>query len=90
VPGDSTKGSGIQATPFRRAGGWLATLGLPAVPGRTQACAAAPLAGGVVVGVGRIKRVATAAVGLGRVVMLRRRDQGAAGPAIAVAGDQAL
>ena len=90
VPGGSVEGSGIQATPFRRAGGWLATLGLPAVPGRTQACAAAPLASSVVVGVGRIKWVTTAAAGLGRVVMLWRRDQDAAGSASAVAGDQAL
>src|SRR5262245_31375496 len=34
--------------------------------------------------------MATAAAGLGRVVMLRRRDQGAAGTASAVAGDQPL
>ena len=90
VSGDRTEGSGIQNTPLRCAVGRWATLGLPAAPGRTQTSAAAPLASSVVVGVGRIKRVATAAAGLGRVVMLRRRDQGAAGTAIAVAGDQAL
>jgi len=90
VSGDRTEGSGIQNTPLRCAVGRWATLGLPAAPGRTQTSAAAPLASSVVVGVGRIKRVATAAAGLGRVVMLWRRDQGAAGTASAVAGDQAL
>jgi len=83
------EGSGIQTTPLRSAVGWLATLGLPASPGRTQARAAAPLAGGVVVGVGRVEWVAAAAADLGRVVMLRLGSC-AAWSAGAVAGDQAL